>query len=332
MGSQLVPILDQFAAKIDVDLKNGMTQFSGLIGEGVQDLVEFGQILGNIGHALLNFASDMPGLAEVLLKIIDAISGLILWLSKLPAPIITTIMVIEELFRWGGLLVGVFAQIGSAMAGMGFLGLPIIGKIVTQFGEMFQMLALGAVGFVGNLGKMITGIGEFPHGRQECRRGADRFRRGCDRRDHGRFHGADRARGGCRPGVRCAAPVDVQDEVRDPGMGGRPGELGQCGQGTAADRADLHVTGAGNECADLQRRPSSISRVPTLMTTTEDSLPLTTRQGRASPSFPAAQQQLSTDFGNEIGNVDLLSSKYKIGYVEAAELAGDAGRVADHQP
>ena len=38
-----------------------------------------------------------------------------------------------------------------------------------------------------------------------------------------------------------------------------------------------------------------------------------------------AQQQLTTDFGTEVGNVDLLSSKYKIGYVEAAELAGDAG-------
>ena len=153
MGSQLVPILDQFAAKIDVDLKNGMTQFSGLIGKGVEDLVEFGQILGNIGHALLNFASDMPGLAEVLLKIIDAISGVILWLSKLPAPIITTIMVIEELFRWGGLLVGVFAQIGSAMAGMGFLGSRSSGRSSLQFGEMFKMLALGAVGFVGNLGR-----------------------------------------------------------------------------------------------------------------------------------------------------------------------------------
>ena len=143
-----------------------MTQFSGLISRGVQDLTEFGQILGNVGHALLNFASAMPGLAEVLLKIIDGISGVILWLSKLPPWIITTVMVIEELFRWGGLLVGVFAQIGSAIAGMGFLGLPIIGKIVAQFGEMFQNLALGAVGFVGNLGKMATVIGDGrPRGR-----------------------------------------------------------------------------------------------------------------------------------------------------------------------
>ena len=42
-------------------------------------------------------------------------------------------------------------------------------------------------------------------------------------------------------------------------------------------------------------------------------------------TLSAAQKQLTTDFGTELGNVDLLSSKYKIGYVEAAELAGDAG-------
>ena len=42
-------------------------------------------------------------------------------------------------------------------------------------------------------------------------------------------------------------------------------------------------------------------------------------------SLSAAQKQLSTDFGTEISNVDLIASKYKIGYVEAAELAGDAG-------
>ena len=37
-----------------------------------------------------------------------------------------------------------------------------------------------------------------------------------------------------------------------------------------------------------------------------------------------AQQQLSKDFSNEVGNVELLSTKYKVSYVEAAEMAGMA--------
>ena len=332
MGSQSVPILDQFAAKIDVDLKSGMTQFTGLIGAGVQDLTEFGQILGNIGHALLNFASDMPGLAEVLLKVIDGISGMILALSKLPAWIITTVMVIEELFRWGGLLVGVFAQIGSAIAGMGFLGLPIIGKIVTQFGEMFQMLALGAVGFVGNLGKMVTGIGSFVTGAEN----AGGALTGFDEAATAAITGASTGMIGL--GVAAAAgfaaliiwaarsktATQQWTDSLESSVNAARG-LQQIGQTyTSLGEVTSALTKAqatlGSQMAD------SADKVPLYATRySGEFVPAVNQTAQTIGTLSAAQKQLSTDFGTEIGNVDLLASKYKIGYVEAAELAGDAG-------
>ena len=331
MGSQLVPILDQFAAKIDVDLKNGMTQFTGLIGAGVQDLVEFGQILGNIGHALLNFASAMPGLAEVLLKIIDGISGVILWLSKLPPWIITTVMVIEELFRWGGLLVGIFAQIGSAIAGMGFLGLPIIGKIVTQFGEMFKMLALGAVGFVGNLGKMVTGIGGFLTGAEDAGGALTGFDEAATAAITGASTGLIGL--GVAAAAGFAALIMWADNSKTATQQWTDSLISAVNAAKGLQQIGQTYTSLAQVTTALggaQKQLSQITDEGTRVTTTYQRGVATTSQVMYAATqnvgvLSAAQKQLSTDFGTEVGNVDLLSSKYKIGYVEAAELAGDAG-------
>ena len=82
-GLQVVHMFDEFAARITVDLRGPWaSETQGLLANMVPDLQEIGQVFGNLGHAILNFASDMPGLAEVLLKIVDAISGVILWLSS----------------------------------------------------------------------------------------------------------------------------------------------------------------------------------------------------------------------------------------------------------
>ena len=331
MGQQLTGFMDQFAAKIDVDLKNGMTQFTGLIGKGVEDAVEFGQVLGNMGHALLNFASDMPGLAEVLLKIIDGISELILWISKLPPWIITTLMVFEELFRWGGLLVGVFAQIGEGMAAMGFLGLPIIGKIVLQFGEMFKMIALGAVGFVGNMGQMVTGIGKFVTGAENAGGALTDF----DEAATAAIGGLDTGLVGV--GVAAALGlgalilwmvnsknatqqwVDNLEQSVNAAKG-----LQQIGQTyTSLGQVTSALTGAQKQLNTAMAAPGG--QIVGSMTRFQGYSDAVEAASVKVGTLSQAQQQLSTDFGTEIGNVDLLSTKYKIGYVEAAELAGDAG-------
>jgi len=127
MGEQVITMLDEFAAKVDIELNGALgSELNGLVSKGVTDLMEFGQVLGNLGHALLNFASAMPGLAEVLLKLLDAFSHLILIISEIPAPIITAAMAFEEFLRWGSLVVGMFGGLlrGAAliMGAAGFDG------------------------------------------------------------------------------------------------------------------------------------------------------------------------------------------------------------------
>jgi hypothetical protein len=114
-GLQVAHALGEFGARIQVDLISHGAQFDSLLSKMVPDLVEFGQILGNIGHALLNFASDMPGLAEVLLKIADAISKIILVISELPRWFVLSFMAMEEFQRWGGLVATGLGRLGLAL-------------------------------------------------------------------------------------------------------------------------------------------------------------------------------------------------------------------------
>lgn len=160
MGLDVEHILEGFAAKIDIDLRDSMGQLRGLISGGVQDLVEFGQILGNIGHSILNLASDMPGLAEIVLKVVDALSQLLKWISDLPPMLITVVMGIEEAYRWSGLLAGVFGVLGRAFALIGTLGIPVFAKIGMNFGAMVASMLSGVAGLVANLATGFAKIAE----------------------------------------------------------------------------------------------------------------------------------------------------------------------------
>lgn len=150
MGLDVTRILDTFIAKVDVDLRNSMDQIHSLLAHSVQDLVGFGQIFGNLGHALLNFAADMPGAAEVVLKLIDAITRVIKWISQLPAPLIYAIMIIEELYRWSGILVGVFGLVGRAIGLLGTLGIPVFAKIGANVAAMAANVVSGVATMIIN--------------------------------------------------------------------------------------------------------------------------------------------------------------------------------------
>lgn len=136
-------------------------EIHGLLSGMVTDLTMFAQILGNAGHALLNFAAAMPGLAGVLLGVADAISRVILWVSQLPAWLITTVMVFEEMWRWGGLLASMVLRLAQAFGMLGTLGIPAIVAILTQFGTIVQSLALGLGLFLTNIGAVIGGLSRF---------------------------------------------------------------------------------------------------------------------------------------------------------------------------
>jgi hypothetical protein len=121
MGVKVVGVLDEFAAKITGELTGALGgQLTGLVSKGATDLAELGAVIGNLGHTVLNLASDMPGLAEVLLAVFVGASKLLEILSSMPAKIITVAMGFEEFARWGSLVSSMLGRMtGVATESMG---------------------------------------------------------------------------------------------------------------------------------------------------------------------------------------------------------------------
>lgn len=159
-GSQVILVFDRFAARLQYDFSKagGAGQTMGaLLHAMVPDLVEFGQVFGNLGHAIANFASKMPGLAEVLLKLLDAASRLVLWVSKLPTPLIMTAMAMEEIWRWGQPLVAILTRLPalfSAFVASGFGAVPVFSRIA----EVFKALLGFAPDLIANLAGVAAAI------------------------------------------------------------------------------------------------------------------------------------------------------------------------------
>lgn len=161
LGLDVTHMLDAFGARFVIDLQDNADKIRQLLGAALDDLRMFGQILGNFGHAIMNFAAAMPGLAEIILKIIDGISALIKWLSSLPAPLLTVIFIFEEMYRWSGALVAIFGVIGRAIALLGTLGIPVLLRIGQNFGAMVAAIVTGAGDAVVNFVAMGERIGVF---------------------------------------------------------------------------------------------------------------------------------------------------------------------------
>ena len=118
-GLQVDKALAGLGARIDVDLLQQGASLNSLLANMVSDLIEIGQVFGNFGHAILNVAADMPGLAEALLGLLDGLSHVVLFLTN-PAwynfggHLITIAMGFEEFSRWGGLAVTILGKMGLA--------------------------------------------------------------------------------------------------------------------------------------------------------------------------------------------------------------------------
>jgi len=157
MGLQVVHMLDEFSARITVDLKGALgAQLHGLLAGAVTDLQRFGNVLGNLGHALLNFASAMPGLAQVLLNIAVGISDVIEWASRAGA-LLTFAIAMEEVFRWGGLLLGLLARLAGAGGLMNAFAAG--GGFIARFGAAIKALVVQGGVAIGWIGQMIGKLG-----------------------------------------------------------------------------------------------------------------------------------------------------------------------------
>ena len=120
MGTEVIGTLDRFAAAVDVELAGAFGgQLTGLMKEGANDLTEFGQVLGNVGHLIANLAAEMPGLAEVLLKLLSGTTGFAAALVGAAGPLTTFAMGVEESWRWGGLLSNILGTVATKASGFG---------------------------------------------------------------------------------------------------------------------------------------------------------------------------------------------------------------------
>ena len=132
-GVSVIHMLDTFAAKIDVELAGGVGQkLHSMLGTGVTDLQAWGAVLGNIGHLIFNLASEMPGLAQVLIQVLSGFTGLLKVVSGAAPWLVTLSMGLEETWRWGGKVAEMAGVLVSALGGLG-------GKIANVAGSLALM-------------------------------------------------------------------------------------------------------------------------------------------------------------------------------------------------
>jgi hypothetical protein len=159
MGVDVVNMLDEFAAHIEIDLTKNWQQFSSLLSGGARDLMEFGQILGNVGHAILNLAGDMPGLAHVLLAFFDIVSHVLLVLTSMPGIIVTVAMAMEEFWRWGGLLATVITFLMGVLTRLPLILLAVANALGTVSMRLMIAVGGGIADFVTGMGKLLESAG-----------------------------------------------------------------------------------------------------------------------------------------------------------------------------
>ena len=129
-----------------------------LLSHMESDLTGVGQFFGNLGNALASFASQMPGLAEVLLHVLDMITGGLKDVIDFAGQfriagwsILTVVMAFEEFNRWGSLLVGLLGRMGLATSEVSGSFLSF-GRGVGVFMNLFRALPMAFATVISNLG------------------------------------------------------------------------------------------------------------------------------------------------------------------------------------
>ena len=178
-GLQVTQMFQTFAAKVATDFAPGGSMGSTvdeLLAHMTSDLRGIGQLFGNLGHALLSFASQMPGLAEILLKTFAGLAGLvsegIQFTSQfriMGVSVLTLAMGFEEFNRWGGLLATTLTRLGLASADLtgGAFSFARFGSVVRGLLSILPMgiaelakfaAIIGADGAAAGLTNMAEGL------------------------------------------------------------------------------------------------------------------------------------------------------------------------------
>ena len=205
IGSQTIDMLDQFAAKIDIELRGPLGNLGQQIGQNsVGDLQQLGQVFGNIGHAIAYAAGEMPGMANLLLTILDDGTQVLNWALHFQG-VLEALFLAHEAYMWGGVLQNVLGGITGAL-----------GKATTAVGT-FAVRSAEMAGFE----TVAAGVDEAAARHGGCA--------GVYGGVHGRAVGAGDRRGGRGGGA--ADPETDGREDRDPAVGFVSGAAGRPGAG-----------------------------------------------------------------------------------------------------
>jgi hypothetical protein len=161
VGTKVGIVFDKFLADLVLEFHQGgqaAGQMQGLLKDMEPDLIRVGEVFGNLGRFIAGFASQMPGLAEVLLHVLEMITRAAADIVDLAAKfrigswsILTMAMAFEEFNRWGGLTMTLLGKMGVGFA-------PITGGWFSMERAMGTVRAMGqAVFFV--IGSLISGFG-----------------------------------------------------------------------------------------------------------------------------------------------------------------------------
>lgn len=152
-------VLANFASKLSGELSGQLgQQLSGFFANAVKFMIQWGQVLGNLGHTFVNVMSSMVGVSHFLLDVLDALSRAFLMLSSNPigARLIGIAAAMSAVYRYGLLLTKLWTFLGGPK-----LVAALAAVISTLMGMVYAFMAAdtAAEGFTAAMDTLWASLG-----------------------------------------------------------------------------------------------------------------------------------------------------------------------------
>jgi hypothetical protein len=161
VAQQASSVLAAFATKISAELSGPLGgQLVGFFSDSVRYMIEWGQVLGNIGHIFMNFMSAFWGTSHLLLAVLVDITNVLVALTANPIIgwLIGLAGAMSFVYRWGKLLYDAFKWMGGEAAFAGLKGAIVF---VQELGASFLEAAAEEGVFAATTGLILTLLPEL---------------------------------------------------------------------------------------------------------------------------------------------------------------------------
>lgn len=150
-------VLDQFAAKAVIAMDNSGSSINKFLAHAGTDLQEIIQTFANLGGAIAHLAADAPGVADLLLRLVQGFTGMLDAVSRLPAPLLATGMALHAAMVYVPAFAGGLTSIVQGLNRMTG-GAAEVDKSATGLGGSFKNLGTAVSGLGSNLTTAGLGI------------------------------------------------------------------------------------------------------------------------------------------------------------------------------